>query len=157
MKHRKIIDNILGWLAAGLMGVLVITVLWQVVSRFVLGDPSAFTDELAGFLLIWVGLLGAAYVTGMKQHLAIDLISAKLSVKNKRVVDTIINALIAIFAIIVLIGGGSNLVFITFYLNQTSSVLLIPIGYVYTVLPLTGIFITYYVITDMVIIWRKQA
>lgn len=157
MKHRKIIDNILGWLVAGLMGILVLTVLWQVVSRLVVGDPSAFTDELAGFLLIWVGLMGAAYVTGRKQHLAIDLISAKLSVQNKKVLDTVINTLIAIFAIVVLMGGGSNLVFLTLYLDQTSSVLQLPVGYVYTVLPISGIFITYYAITDIIIIWRKQA
>lgn len=157
MKHRKIIDKVLGWLVTALMGVLLITVLWQVFSRLVVGDPSAFTDELAGFLLIWVGLLGAAYVTGQKQHLAIDLISARLSVQKKKILDTVINSLIALFAIVVLIGGGANLVFITFYLNQTSSVLMLPVGYVYTVLPLSGVFITYFVITEMQLIWRKPA
>ncbi len=153
MKHRKVIDKILGWLVTVFMGVLVVNVLWQVFSRFILGHPSSFTDELAGYLLIWVGLLGAAYATGQKQHLAIDLISKKLSEYRKKVLDTIINTFITTFALIVLVIGGSNLVFITFYLNQISSALQIPVGYVYLVLPLSGLFIMYYAITDIFLVW----
>lgn len=153
MKHRKIIDQFLGWLVTIFMGILVLNVLWQVASRFIMGNPSSFTDELAGFLLIWVGLLGAAYATGQKQHLAIDLISRKMTPVGKRRLDTIINTLIILFALIVLVIGGSNLVYITFYLNQISSALQIPIGYVYTVLPLSGLFIVYYAVTDIFFLW----
>jgi len=156
MKHRQITDKFLAWLVTVLMGVLVINVLWQVASRFILGHPSSFTDELAGFLLIWVGLMGAAYATGQKQHLAIDLLSAKLSDQNKKIQSTIINVCILLFAVIILIGGGSNLVYITFHLNQISSALQIPIGYVYTVLPLSGLFIVYYAVTDLIILWGKE-
>jgi TRAP-type C4-dicarboxylate transport system permease small subunit len=153
MKHRKIIDQLLGWLVTIFMGILVLNVLWQVASRFIIGKPSSFTDELAGFLLIWVGLLGAAYATGQKQHLAIDLISRKMTPAGKRRLDTLINVLIILFGLIVLVIGGSNLVYITFYLNQISSALQIPIGYVYTVLPLSGLFIVYYAATDIIHLW----
>lgn len=154
MKHRAIIDKFLGWLVTIFMGVLVINVLWQVTSRFVVGHPSSFTDELAGYLLIWVGLLGAAYATGQKQHLAIDLISRKMSPQRKRVLDTTINSLIIIFAIFVLIIGGSNLVYITFHLNQISSALQLPVGFVYSVIPISGIFIIYYAVTDIIMLWQ---
>jgi TRAP-type C4-dicarboxylate transport system permease small subunit len=149
MKLRKTIDNLLGILVTILMGILVLNVLWQVASRFIVGHPSSFTDELAGYLLIWVGLLGAAYVTGQRQHLAIDLISRKMSEKGQHRLQIFINSLITLFAIVVLIIGGSNLVFITFYLNQISSALQIPIGYVYLVLPISGLFIIYYAVSDI--------
>ena len=155
MSHKKIIDKLLGWLVTIIMGVLVINVLWQVASRFLLGDPSSFTDELAGYLLIWVGLLGAAYATGQKQHLAIDLLSAKLSEKGKKLQTLFINIIIAVFALVVLVIGGGNLVFITFYLGQISSALQIPVGYVYLVLPLSGLFIIYYAVVDMIIATRN--
>jgi TRAP-type C4-dicarboxylate transport system permease small subunit len=157
MKHRIIIDKLLGGLVTILMGVLVLNVLWQVASRFIFMHPSSFTDELAGYLLIWVGLMGAAYATGQKQHLAIDLLSAKLSDHNKKIQSTTINVLIAIFALVILIGGGSNLVYISFHLDQVSSALRIPIGYVYMVLPLSGIFIIYYVLNDIYLTWKYQA
>jgi TRAP-type C4-dicarboxylate transport system permease small subunit len=149
MKLRKAIDNLLGTLVTIFMGILVLNVLWQVASRFIVGHPSSFTDELAGYLLIWVGLLGAAYVTGQRQHLAIDLISRKMSEKGQHRLQIFINSLITLFAIVVLIIGGSNLVFITFYLNQISSALQIPIGYVYLVLPISGLFIIYYAVSDI--------
>ena len=155
MSHKKIIDKLLGWLVTIFMGILVINVLWQVASRFLLGDPSSFTDELAGYLLIWVGLLGAAYATGQKQHLAIDLLSAKLSDKGKKLQTLFINIIIAVFALVVLVIGGGNLVFITFYLGQISSALQIPVGYVYVVLPLSGLFIIYYAVVDMVVTTRN--
>ncbi len=145
----------MGWLVTIIMGVLVINVLWQVASRFLLGDPSSFTDELAGYLLIWVGLLGAAYATGQKQHLAIDLLSAKLSEKGKKLQTLFINIIIAVFALVVLVIGGGNLVFITFYLGQISSALQIPVGYVYVVLPLSGLFIIYYAVVDMIVATRN--
>lgn len=155
MSQKRTIDKILGWLVTIFMGVLVLNVLWQVASRFLLGSPSSFTDELAGFLLIWVGLLGAAYATGQKQHLAIDLLSAKLSEKGKKVQFITINLLIAVFALVVLVVGGGNLVFITFYLGQTSSALQIPVGFVYVVLPLSGLFIIYYVVVDIIVMVKK--
>ncbi len=150
MTFRRTLDNILATFVTILMGVLVINVLWQVASRYLVGQPSAFTDELAGFLLIWVGLLGATYITGKKEHLAIDILHHKLSPEKKRKVDIIINILIALFALAVLIIGGINLVYITLYLGQISSALQIPVGYVYLVLPLSGMFIIYYSIFDIV-------
>jgi len=152
MEFKKYVDKFLGSLVTFFMGILVLNVLWQVASRFLVGKPSSFTDELAGFLLIWVGLLGAAFATGQKQHLAIDLISKKLSEKRKRNLHVFINILMASFAMVVLIIGGSNLVYITFYLGQISSALQIQIGYVYLVLPISGVFIIYYTIVDVLTI-----
>lgn len=54
---RKTIDKILGNLLVFLMAVLVLDVLWQVFSRYVLINPSSYTDECAGYLLIWGGIV----------------------------------------------------------------------------------------------------
>ncbi len=35
------------------MTAMIIAVVWQVFTRFVLRDPSSFTDELSRYLLIW--------------------------------------------------------------------------------------------------------
>ena len=74
LKVKNTIDKILEWTLVVSMSLLVIDVLWQVFSRFILQDPSSFTEELARFLLIWVGLLGAAYAAGQRMHLAVDLL-----------------------------------------------------------------------------------
>ena len=60
MTLRQRIDKLLEKFVAAVLAILVVDVLWQVISRYILSSPSSFTDELAGFLLIWVGLF--AYV-----------------------------------------------------------------------------------------------
>ena len=61
MTLRQFIDKLLEKFVAAIMAILVVDVLWQVISRYVLSSPSSFTDELAGFLLIWVGLFGGEH------------------------------------------------------------------------------------------------
>jgi len=146
---RKTLDLILSRLLIIIMSVMVVNVVWQVASRYILQSPSTFTDELAGFLLIWLGLLGAAYLTGQNGHLAIDLLLDKLTGKNKMILDAIIRMLILFFAVSVLIIGGIRLVYLTFVLEQLSSVLQISLGYIYVVLPISGFIIAYYCIDDL--------
>ena len=69
-KIRRTIDKVLAWFLIGLMGIAVLNVLWQVFTRWVLQDPSSYTEELARYLLIWIGLLGAAYAAGLTAHAA---------------------------------------------------------------------------------------
>ena len=149
MRLRKSIDKILEWVLVFLLSFLVIDVLWQVASRYIMKSPSSYTDELAGYLLIWVGLLGAAYVAGKREHLAIDLLIQRSSPKRKLKLELIISSLIIIFAITVLIIGGSWLVYTRFYLSVKSSALGMPLGIVYLVLPLSGILIAYFDIDNI--------
>lgn len=149
MKFREKLDSTLYWLLVTLMAVMVLNVLWQVGSRFILRSPSSFTDELARFLLIWVSLLGASYVTGKKMHLAIDILPSKLEGKKQRNLNVLINVLVAVFALFAMVWGGINLVYITLTLNQTSAALNVPLGYVYLVVPLSGLIIIYYSIMNL--------
>jgi len=153
---RRRIDQVISRLLIILMGIMVVNVLWQVASRYLLSAPSNFTDELAGFLLIWVGLLGAGYATGQKLHLAIDLLPNKLTGKPKQRLEIIIDSFVIVFAILVMLVGGANLVYITLSLEQVSSALGIPLGYVYIVIPISGILIIFYAISDILINLQKQ-
>lgn len=146
---RKLVDKCLERLLMGLMALLVVDVLWQVLSRYVLASPSSFTDELAGFLLIWVGLLGAAYVTGQEGHLAIDLLVRKADAAWQRRLRALSLLVIALFAVAVMIVGGSWLVYTRFYLGVTSASLQVNLGYVYLVLPLSGLLTAYYAIDSL--------
>ncbi len=149
MTIRKSIDKALEWILVFLLSFLVIDVLWQVASRYLMKSPSNFTDELAGYLLIWVGLLGAAYVAGKGEHLAIDLLLQKSSPKRKLKLQMIISVVVILFAMAVLVLGGSWLVYTRFYLSVKSSALGMPLGVVYLVLPVSGVLITYFEIDNI--------
>ncbi|MEP4532952.1 MAG: TRAP transporter small permease [Cyclobacteriaceae bacterium] len=145
---RNRIDKVLSWTLVVLMSVMVINVLWQVASRYLLGSPSLFTDELANFLLIWVGLFGAAYAAGQKAHLAIDILPNKLTGQKKHILNVIISVLSILFALTVMVIGGLRLVWLTLSLEQLSATLRVPLGYVYLAIPLSGLLIIYYTIVD---------
>lgn len=141
---KRVLDRILGPVLVGLMALAVINVLWQVFSRYVLGAPSSFTQELARFLLIWVGVLGAGYGVGQHDHLALELLPNRLEGRSRAWLRIVIQGCILLFAGGVLVAGGLRLVYIQLSLGQTSASLNIPLGYVYLVLPLTGVVMGFY-------------
>ncbi len=141
---KKSIDRVLSWVLIIMMAVITLNVLWQVFSRFILQNPSSFTEELARYMLIWIGILGAAYVAGQKLHLAIDLLSTKLKGNSKSLLEIFIQLCIFVFSLFVMVIGGIRLVYITLELNQISAALQIPLGYVYLVLPISGVLMMFY-------------
>ena len=148
-KLRRVIDALLGGLLALLMGAAVVNVVWQVFSRFVLRDPSSFTEELARFLLIWIGLLGAAYASGQRMHLAIDLVPQSLAPAGRARLERVIWCAILLFATAVMIWGGSRLVWMTLYLDQSSAALQVKLGYVYLALPISGVLMVFYAVAEV--------
>ncbi|MEL7168872.1 MAG: TRAP transporter small permease [Bacteroidota bacterium] len=146
---RALVDRVLGGALVVLMGASVVNVLWQVGTRFAAPyvpglQPSSFTDELARFLLIWVGLLGAAYASGQRMHLAIDLLPRALKGSSQTLLALVIQGFVLVFALAALVAGGSALVSLSFELGQTSPSLGIPLGVIYAVVPLTGLLIAFY-------------
>lgn len=141
---KRKLDKVLGSVLVFLMISIVVAVLWQVFSRYVLQSASSYTEEIARFLLIWIGILGAAYASGQQDHLAINILPPKLDEKNRIKLRVFINILVIAFSILALIIGGGNLVYVNFELGQSSAALGIPLGYVYLVLPLSGILIIIY-------------
>jgi len=150
------VDKVLEWALIVLMAANVLNVLWQVFTRFLLKNPSSFTEELARYLLIWIGLLGASYVAGRKMHLAIDVVVNRFTGRVRCLTEYFIEVLIFIFAFFVMVFGGVRLVIITLTLNQISAVLRIKLGYVYLVLPLSGLLLMFYSLLFLVEIYKKQ-
>lgn len=149
MKLRAQIDKVLERTLVAIMSLMVINVLWQVFSRYLLANPSSFTDELARYLMIWVGVLGAAYVAGKGNHVAITYFSEKFSQVNQKRVRVIINLIVLSFALFGMLVGGLRLVNVTLFLEQLSPALKIPLGVVYAVIPLSGLLIIFYKILDL--------
>lgn len=150
MGFRKKVDKILGRVLVAIMAVMVINVLWQVFSRYITGNPSSFTDELARYLMIWVGVLGAAYVSGRNMHVAIDVLPMKAGKRTQLLLFRMVNVLIILFAFFALVVGGIRLVYISYILEQHSPALNVPLAFIYTVLPFSGLLIIYYKTTDLI-------
>ena len=138
------VDKILITFLMILMVVMVLDVSWGVITRYITPKPSSFTEELASFLMMWIGLLGGAYALRQKAHLGIDILTSTLSPKNQHRWDIFIYVMVLLFAVLVLVWGGLRLASIQLYLNQVSAAMKIKMGYVYMVLPLTGLLLAFY-------------
>lgn len=137
----KKISRILEWIMIVIFSLLVLDVLFQVFSRYLLGASFSWTEEFARFALIWMTILGAAYLNGTQEHLSMDFLYQRLSDPNKRKVSIFIEVLVFLFALIVMVVGGLNLVYTTLHLEQLSGTLRIPLGYVYAIMPFSGFLI----------------
>jgi TRAP-type C4-dicarboxylate transport system permease small subunit len=149
-KMHGILNKCIEYLLVVIFGLLVIDVVWQVVSRYLVGQSSSFTEEFARFSLIWLTVLGAAYINGQEEgHLSMDFLLNKLPTKKRKGRQKVIQVLMAVFALIVMVIGGGNLVYTTLSLGQTSSALHISLGYVYAIVPLSGLLIIYFSIYNI--------
>jgi TRAP-type C4-dicarboxylate transport system permease small subunit len=126
----------------GLFASLVLTVLWGVISRYVPGiRPSSWTEELAIYLLVWISLFGAALAYRANGHLGVDYFVGKLDPSARRAAFYVAELAVLFFAGFALCFGGWMLVSETLRANQITAVLQWRIGYLYSAVPLSGLFI----------------
>ena len=77
-------------------------------------------------------------------HLAIEVVVDRLRERARFGAEVIIQSLVFLFALLVMVIGGIRLVTITLALSQISAALRVKLGYVYLVIPLSGLLIMYY-------------
>ncbi len=136
---------------------ILLTIIWQIVSRYVLKDPASITEELSRFILIWIGILGAAYAYRRHAHLGFNLIVERQSRAVKRVLLTIVEVVVIVFCVLVMVYGGSELVMLTLELDQISAALGLRMGFIYSVLPLSGALIIFYALVNITSLWRNNS
>lgn len=136
VKFRGLIDKIIQVLSTIIMGVMVIAVCWQVITRYILNNPSTVTEEALRYLLIWVTMVGGAYAYGRRKHLAITALSKRLSFKGQKILDIFVQAMVILFCVVVMIGGGTRLV--------NTAALQLPMPLIYASVPVGAILFIFY-------------
>ncbi|WP_341939464.1 TRAP transporter small permease [Marinimicrobium sp. C2-29] len=139
---RKVLDRVVETVCSVWLLIMVAMTCWQIVSRYLLGAPSTYTEEFLRFSLVWVSMLALAYVAGLRKHVRFSLFSDMVSIHWQRYWDLLIELAFLAFAIFILIQGGYNASSIT--MNQVSPSLGLPMGYIYSALPLAGIILALY-------------
>ncbi|MDO4328122.1 MAG: TRAP transporter small permease [Lachnospiraceae bacterium] len=136
---KKCMTKLLAAIATVLLSVMTLLVLYQVFTRYVLNSPAAFTEELVRYFLIWTGFIGAAYAFVTREHMCLVLIRSSLSPAGNRILMIFIDALILVFAIFVITIGGFKLA--ASAEKVYSALLGIPRSLVYSMAPISGLFI----------------
>ncbi|MCR5843865.1 MAG: TRAP transporter small permease [Oscillospiraceae bacterium] len=125
-----------------LMALAMLTLLvfgtWQIFTRWILGNPSTFTDELLRYVLIIAGFIGSAYCFYRDEHLALTLVTDKATGIFKIILDIFIEVCILFFVVYVFIYGGTKLANTA---TNVSSVMHIPMKTLYMIEPVCGVLI----------------
>ncbi|GGC08588.1 TRAP transporter small permease [Cellulomonas carbonis] len=141
---KNALDRVLTWACVALFALLVVDVAWQVFARQVLDQPSGWSEELAKYLFIWLGLFGAALVFGERGHIAVDVLAKKLPVMVQRTLAVVVQLAVLTFTGLALVWGGLRVVDLAWEQNLTG--LPVNVGPLYLALPISGVLIAFYTV-----------
>lgn len=154
MKLKSILMKILSWICVAIFVLITIIGTYQVATRYLFNNPSAWTEELLSFGFAWMAILAAAYVFGKRDHMRLTFIIDKWDIEKKKIVEIVNEVLIIIFTATIFVYGGIKLVGLT--IKQISPALQISTGIVYSVIPIAGVLIIIFSILNIIEISRGE-
>ena len=113
---RKGLDLLLGSVCCLMLAIMVGIACWQVISRYILDVPSTLTEEMLRFSLVWVSMLGMAFVVGKKKHISLTILLDKAPTTLRRWWEIILQIIFIAFSVWVLISSNMFLVLSFIYI-----------------------------------------
>jgi TRAP-type C4-dicarboxylate transport system, small permease component len=154
----KMLKNMFDKSLAALLSVtilsMVVVAFWGVFTRLVMKNQASFTTEYLRYALLWTSLLAGAYCFGEKGHISITFVKDMFKGNALIALNVITEMVIIFFAVTVLIYGGIQGVKLG--MNETSPTLFVRIGYIYMVLPISGVFVTFYSVSNLIDLFVKK-
>ena len=151
-KLRHYMDLLLNVMAGASLLAMVLLTTWQVITRYLLKNPSTWSEELVSYLFAFASLFGAAIVSGERNHMNIGIVVEKMSHKMQIVFGILAEVVAMLFSGAILIYGGIQISSLA--MGQMTSSLNMPIGVFYVAMPVTGVLIILYSILNIVGILR---
>lgn len=149
---RNVMTKLLNALAGISFIAMVVLTCWQVFTRYVLKNPSSWSEELVSYLFAWASLLGASLITGERGHMNIPIVVERLS-SGAQKAWSIFGELVAFaFSAIILVYGGVQITQLA--MGQMTSSLGVAVGVFYVVLPLCGVLNMIYTVLNIIDIWN---
>lgn len=154
--YKRIITIFNKWdeLLLGIIFIGIFTIMiTAVIMRYVVNDPLIWSDELSRYILVWATLTGSIVAAKKNDHIKIDInIFNILPKPMQQFIFIILNLFIIAFLVVFFFEG----IKITYAVYDVP-LLSIPISrsYFYAPLPLAAIFMIFYVIREILIIFKS--
>ena len=132
---RRLID-LFEWWAVFLLVSMVAVVSLGVFFRYFLNASLVWYDEFASYLLVWLTFYGAVVALYHRRHIGFEVVVNKLRPETKRIVELISESFVLGFQFVLCYYGW----LLTRKMGDETAVSLtwIKMGWVYSVLPITG-------------------
>lgn len=151
---RKAIDFVLSRAGAVIFALMVCIGAYQIVTRYFFGKPSTVSEELLTYSFTWMALLASAYVFGKRDHMRMGFIADNVAGALRKLLETAIELLIMVMVAGIMIYGGASLMQLT--MTQKTASLGIPMGVIYTIVPVSGALVFVYGILNIIDLWRRK-
>lgn len=136
-----------------LLAVMVVVVFAQVIFRFVLEAPLPWSEEVARYTMVWITFLGAALAIEKLAHPKVEVFVNLLPIRIRVPVHILAILLSCVFYLIIVYYGSQ---FVTSSIMQPSAVMRIPMGYVYTVIPVSGLLLILNSLSEIQLLIRAK-
>jgi TRAP-type C4-dicarboxylate transport system permease small subunit len=157
---RKIIKGyyrFLQILLTSLMGLLMIPVALQIFARYIGFIPRyIWTEEMARFCFIWIILIGSMIAMRDGTHFAVDLLPQPKTKRGEALTNLFVDFIIFLVALIFIIWGWPLVIF---GLLQESEMAELPMVFIYSAWPITGITWVVFLgenLVDNIKLWRSE-
>ena len=97
------IEEILG---VFLLSAICVVAVVKVASRYLLGDPSSWAEEVCTYIFVWMSFVGAALALKKHEHFAIEMLVDQFSLKVAGIVRLLTTFLVIVFSCIVVWYGS---------------------------------------------------
>ena len=145
---RNSINKVLSAVCCFLFAAMVIIGTYQIVTRYIFNSPSTVSEELLTYSFAWMALLISAYIFGKREHMRVAFLADKLTGKPRIILEVFIELIVMAVAVIVLLYGGLSIMQLT--MTQKTASLGIPMGIVYSVVPISGALIAVYGVFNII-------
>lgn len=148
LKVRNALSRVLNVLAGASFLAMVALTCWQVFTRYILQNPSSWSEELVSYLFAWMTLLGASLVVGERGHMNIPILADRAKPGMRKALAVFGEVVACVFAAVILVYGGIQIT--TLAMGQMTSSLGVPVGVFYVVLPVSGILNIIYTVLNII-------
>jgi TRAP-type C4-dicarboxylate transport system permease small subunit len=115
-----------------MFAVLIATVFYQVVGRYLFNAPPSWSEELARFLQVWIALLASALCIHQGMHLGVDYLLYAVPPRGRAALEVLVHVLVSGFLLLLLVQGIKIL---DVAAAQTSPAMGINMWYAYLAVP----------------------
>lgn len=150
---RNMLNKFLNLLAGISFSAMVLLTCWQVFTRYILNNPSSWSEELVSYLFAWMALIGASVVTGERGHMNIPIVVDKMGERAQKVFRIFTELAVFVFSAVILVYGGTKITALA--MGQLTSSLGVAIGVFYIILPLCGVLNMIYAVLNIADICRR--
>jgi TRAP-type C4-dicarboxylate transport system permease small subunit len=147
---EKVTDVLSGQLQAGIIFFLMVMLLIEVLTRYILRSPLSIADEMGGYLLVSITFMGLAYTWKERGHVRVTLLISRLPDKIAHLLRFITLILATVFTCLLIKACYGLISDSLLFESRSGSWLRTPLAYPQTILLIGAIMLFLQLVAEII-------